>query len=148
MDYYIVISLTLLGLLLVWVALRNGWRSMTSGQWPTVEGEIFESSVNLHTRQSGVKTYSPHLRYRYEVRGEVYENWEIKLTPRLLSADRSYVEDYLEKYPLGGRVTVYYDHRSPEKSILEPGGTLLWPLINLGFATVCFAAAAKVASEI
>ena len=148
MDDYVVFALSAFGTVLGWLAVRNGLRGLASKQWLSVKGEIVESSVQTSSRGSHHKRYGPRLVYRYEVKGESYENWEISFSPQALTVDRADVEAYLEDFPVGQKVDVYYDHRSPHKSVLEPGGNLLWSLLLFVFAGICFAGAVKIGGEL
>lgn len=95
-----------------------GWRIIVQGrktrQWPTTEGSIVTSS--LDTARDDLL---PHITYRYSVNGETLEanvTFSKDITPT-----QEFSNSYLEKYPVGSQVQVYYDVNQPSNSTLEPG---------------------------
>lgn len=106
-----------------------GWRILQASkrvaQWPTVQGQI---EVSAHG--SGHNDLLPDIRYRYDVAGQHYQSrFEFPSgTHPLPEFSRSYVE----KYPVGAGVTVYYNPQQPSDSTLEPGAQGDWMILALG----------------
>jgi hypothetical protein len=102
--------------------------------WPTVEGQVTMSSASPLDREDergrSRRVYSPEVWYRYEVDGRRYESHRIS-TETWHDSSLARVEKYLERYPHGAAVKVYYDPQNPAESRLEVGiRLLLW----LGFS--------------
>jgi hypothetical protein len=70
--------------------------------------------------------YQPILEYRYEVDGVQRRGSRISFAPTFNrhAFERALV--VFHRYPPGKAVTIYYDPRHPERSVIEPG--LSWPL--------------------
>lgn len=96
--------------------LRIGWkRGNASMYWPTTQGDIVQSVVQ---RDSEARFF-PQVQYTYSVAGERFQSDTI--TYRGHSLDLATAESYTARYPVGSRVTVYYDPDCPAISLLEPG---------------------------
>lgn len=106
-----------------------GWRILQASkrvaQWPTVQGRIETSTLS-----SGHNDLLPDIRYHYEVAGQNYQSrFEFPSgTHPLPEFSRSYVE----KYPVGASVTVYYNPQNADDSTLEPGAQGDWMILALG----------------
>jgi hypothetical protein len=106
-----------------------GWRIMQTSrrvaQWPTVTGQIALSELN-----GSDNDLLPDIRYRYQVDGQSYDSrFEFPSgTHPLPEFNRRYVE----KYPRGAEVTVYYNPQQPADSTLEPGAQGDWMILALG----------------
>ena len=110
----LVIFLPLLTVYLAYL-LRVAWlRGNASQNWPVTEGTIIESKVEYDG-----DSYSPKVRYRYQVHTEILDGDVI--TYRGFRADKSAVEAYVKKYHEAAKVFVYYDPAAPANSVLEPG---------------------------
>ncbi len=95
--------------------------ALASRSWPNVEGEITTSEEEKIGSNYNV-SIKPRIKYSYTVNGEIYESERIKVgTQSISSTDRGWVERTLERYPLGKKLTVYYNPTFPEKTVLEPG---------------------------
>ena len=123
-----------------------GVRQVISGyethSWSSVEGEVIESDIvtdSWHGQKGGNRmTYSPKVKYRYKVRGKVFEN-DVIANYALGSKDQRDVQEYVSKYLTGQPVAVFYNPLSPSKSVLEPGGSLKsWGIILVGIVFLGF----------
>lgn len=95
--------------------MRLAWkRGHASQRWPTTEGTILESRVQLEGDH-----YSAKLLYAYLVQGEVITG--NVLTYRGVNSDRETAEVLAQKYPAAAKVFVYYDPAESANSVLEPG---------------------------
>lgn len=90
-----------------WVIIARGRQSLG---WPTVEGIVVTSEA---------EDLLPHIVYRYGVEGEAFET-TLKF-PGDLTPTREFTQSYLQRFPTGKKVTVYYDPRDPATATLEPG---------------------------
>jgi hypothetical protein len=70
------------------------------------------------------------VQYSYEVKGERYEG--NRITPGLQWGGTG-AEKVIDRYPVGARVTVYYDPKNPSEALLErnPPGYVLWLWVAL-----------------
>ncbi len=92
--------------------------------WPQTKGQIVHSEFVVHKAQVGPgqqrDRYGALVRYKYEVEGieqtsgRVSFGWESAQT-------RTSASDYVQRYPQGRSVTVYYDPADPSSAVLERG---------------------------
>jgi len=88
--------------------------------WPTVEGEVGESRVE---RKPGPKvSYEPYVLYRYTAAGRQYTGTRLRLHD-ISSPKQDAAQGVVDRYPVGARVKVHYNPKSPEEATLEPGVT-------------------------
>lgn len=107
-------------------------RARRTLQWPSVEGRIEESLVrNSHN------DLFPHIRYRYRVNNSTFEK---ELTfPGDVTPSEEFAQYYVDKFPAGTSIKVYYDPEKPDSSTLEPGlaqGDWLVFAIGLGMLII------------
>jgi len=65
------------------------------------------------------------VRYRYEVGGSQFEGHHIR-TDDYGSSNRNRAEEIVAKYPVGERVSVFYNPDSHDEAVLEPGASGGW----------------------
>ncbi len=111
----------------------------------TTNGTIVSSSVfTIHPwigwRDSSTDSYAYAIYYEFEVDSRTFRSDQVTFSSRE-SNDRRYAERYVEKYPVGRRVTVFYDQHHPAFSVLEPdvkNERLIGLIIGIGLsAAVC-----------
>lgn len=83
--------------------------------WPGVKGVITCSRPH-----SDDDELLPEIRYNYTVGDTPYE--QTLEFPRSTTPTRELSLHYVDKFPEGATVDVYYNPDHPEQSILEPGG--------------------------
>ncbi|MBL4850802.1 MAG: DUF3592 domain-containing protein [Gammaproteobacteria bacterium] len=131
MNYYVIILLLVLlgGIgVTIW-----GWKillvSRKMSQWPAVEGEITKSN-SAHL--SG--EFSPNIQYHYVVNGKGYQrDFEF---PRDVESIPELSASYIKKYPMGKKVTVYYNTSNPDEAVLEPTLRGDWMILVLGLVAI------------
>ena len=64
--------------------------------------------------------YKPHIVYRYQVDGKTYEHDRIAFVP-ISASDTKPANVYLNRYPKGKRVDIYYPDGTPQNSVIEAG---------------------------
>lgn len=74
------------------------------------------SSGGYHYRTS----YHPDITYQYTVNGQQYINNRFAQRPTLINRE-SIIQRVLEKYPVGQKVTVYYNPANPQDAYLQKG---------------------------
>lgn len=113
----------LLGLALVvpCVALPFFLRAKESVHWPTVEGVVTVSRIDVgYTKQ--VKGYYGVIQYRYRVGSTDYTGTRLSFNGVHLSVKGPW-RRVLDTYPVGKTVKAYYDPKQPSFAVLEPGLT-------------------------
>ena len=113
----------------------------SSKNWRTTEGEITESRVTR--TESGMKGYRPEIIYSYEVDAMQFSSDRILFgmssyrTP--FKTGRQIATEWLEKYPVGSRVSVAYNPTDPSRSTLNTGAHVsAWvaPVMGVPFLVV------------
>lgn len=133
----ILVFTTLLGLALTGYGIRNIIDAWKSKSWPTVEGEITRSVITEKLDDDSRTRYTLHVDYDYTIdrsrfTGKRFKGDRIEFVSPDYH-DHEEAKSVLSRYPLGEKVTVYYDPENPAKSVLVPGN---WagniPLIAAG----------------
>lgn len=121
--------------------LLKGYRSRL---WPTTEGVVTLSEIEVDMPGGDDAAYSAKIRYEYTVHRRLHIGTQI----RALNWTRPYaeqVQELLQRYPVGAVVTVWYDPKRSEVAMLEPGVKLwevavflayLITLVVLGFGFI------------
>lgn len=130
------------------------WRNSQS--WPATRGVIVQSNLqNMFVPRGGKKShntdgsvrmttaYNPDIVYEYRVTGVSFQSSQLFLGQRFPST-LNVSNSFVERYPAGRDVTVYYDPEKPALSVLERNrfNELLWYLaggiiyILVGFAVL------------
>ena len=115
-----------------------GWRIIMQGrktlQWPTTQGVIDTSSLS-----SASDDLLPHITYCYTVKEESYHN-TLKFS-KDITPTQEFAKSYLDKFPTGQQVQVYYDPSDPLNATLEPGmGRGDWLVFAIGLGMAFFGA--------
>lgn len=99
-------------------------QELASLEWPTCEGEMLESRTQISSwrfmRREDEQTSIPIVAYSYEVKGTRLVGRRIRLHDDR-SNQKQFIDELLKPYPMGGKVTVYYDPEAPANSCLRPG---------------------------
>jgi hypothetical protein len=102
--------------------------------YPSVQGEIVETTVSYNQIQSSELrpvSVSPHAVYIFVVDGKEYVGKKINIyksfTYSNLNPDAATetADKFLEKYPIGSKVTVHYNPKNPEDAIIDAGFDLV-----------------------
>ena len=106
-------------------ATRNGFESRG---WPDTPGKIQSNSISTQTRRSSSgsskTSYVARITYGYQVNGRGYIGSTVGFGKSQYSSyTRSKTQKYLQQYPRGKSVTVYYDPQNPGKAVLQAGVT-------------------------
>ncbi len=81
-------------------------------KWKQTTGEITRSEVGLYLPEEGETLKRPVIRWTYEVDGKRYEG-------ESPNVGITWVQEVVDKYPVGQRVTVRYNPDRPEQSTVE-----------------------------
>lgn len=99
-------------------------------EWPAVEGTIDESEFS-----SDEFDLFPHIKFSYQVEQKRYQQ-SLKF-PGDITPSKEFAQSYVEKYPKGSSVQVYYKPDNPENATLEPGsGRGDWLVLAIGIGMV------------
>jgi hypothetical protein len=100
--------------------------------WPTVAGEIVESRVDF----TG-EWFEPFIEYTYKYRERVFRN--SKECSFLVAVNwRGPAQRWVDRYPVGAKVTVFVDPGNPHSAVLETGSDKKFlPLaLTIAFAVI------------
>jgi hypothetical protein len=104
-------------------------------RWPSALAEVRASRIQ--TTVEGL--YRPYIEYAYTVNGQVILSTR-RAFFRMSSRDRVWADIIVSKYPVGSRVTAYYDPSNPSQCVLDRESTIaagmVMPIIGLGFAAL------------
>ncbi len=114
----------LLGVLLVTNAFFQRRKLSSSNAWPIAAGQVIESQVRTLTdydyvNQVSSTSYSPEVRYTYEVNGQPYLGRWITLGAQKTYSRATDAQAVVDRYPAGRQVTVYYHPQKPAEVVLE-----------------------------
>jgi len=88
-----------------------------SEHWPTTLGTIVSHCI--HTSSSRYSTsYSPAIKYSYRVNEKDYTSDTVRY-PSVRFNKYSQAAEFVSKYPIYSRVSIYYDPANPSLSCLE-----------------------------
>ena len=82
--------------------------------WPAVDGVIVESTLS-----SEHDDLLPHIMFEYRVQDQSYQ--QLFKFPKDIAPTQEFARSYIDKYPQGASVNVYYNPEKPDIATLEPG---------------------------
>lgn len=102
----------------IWLQLK---KSRGGQNWRVTQGEIITSAISTtatHTSDDD-SDYTANITYRYKVGAKDYEGHRVRFgSPSRISGMQA--EGLTGKYPVGAKISIYYDPERPSKSVLEP----------------------------
>jgi len=101
------------------------------------EGTIVKSEVKKINNQISYDYYYPLIEYEYEVNGKRYRSDRIFLTK--LESDYNTIKKIVDKFPVGKKITIYYNPFKPEDSLLKRNyhtGMFIQTLVFFGMLSV------------
>jgi len=131
-----------LGILALSSGAQRLWRGAASEHWPSVEGAVLFSRVNMSETQDSdhrpSTTFSPQFVYTYEVDGVKHFNNRRRFG-QIEGSGEDWAEDIAMRYRAGKAVRVYYFQADPDVAVLEPGNNSegLW-LPGIGLVALLF----------
>jgi uncharacterized protein DUF3592 len=118
--------------------------------WPVAQGRVLSAKVEEYresvSRGTGgprdrMTLYRPVLLYEYEVAGKRFRGRRITQSPGLNRGVPEFAEKVVARYPGGSAVTVRYNPKRPDESVLEPRLPGSWILgAAIGVALLVLAA--------
>lgn len=106
-----------------------GWKTLQHARkveaWPTVDGVIEACEAT-----SAANDLLPDIIFSYRVDGQ---NYRRSFTfPDGTHPLPEFTRQYMERYPVGKRVTIYYQPGQPDHATLEPSSQGDWMILALG----------------
>jgi hypothetical protein len=129
-----VLILLAFGIYLVVFSIRSKKKTEESQNWPSTTGTVtlaeVKRSVNRDEDGNESYAYFPKVEYSYQVGGETLTGNRLAFGGVLAQSNPAPAQKTLERYPLDGQVTVYYDPEKPSDAVLErKAGGMKWGLI-------------------
>ena len=110
-----------------------GWAILAKSKkvksWPTIKGVIEESRP-----EADYNDLLPHIAFSYQV--DNIQHRTIFMFPEGTHPSQQLSQAYLDKYPVGNEVLVYYNPDHPETATLEPETKGDWMILALGLMLV------------
>ncbi|MBD3272303.1 MAG: DUF3592 domain-containing protein [Elusimicrobia bacterium] len=123
----VILSVIIAGLLLAYLGITRMYRSIASKNWPTTDGTVIRSVLNKHVSHDHSPTgamrentgLAPEIVYEYTVSGNKYTNDTFSYKGIRNYRDAYEAQDFIDQYPIGKKVTVHYNPKSPKISTLN-----------------------------
>ena len=116
----------------------DAYQALRSYFWASTEGQILSSTVTRVKHGTEPASYYASISYEYEVGGARFIGDKVFIG-EYGTGSPGPMQEIVDRYPVGKRVTVYYDAHDPKKAVLEKGARLAsfgLLLIGLLFSTV------------
>jgi uncharacterized integral membrane protein len=88
--------------------------------FPKIEGTIQDAGIAISNRKTYIYYY-PCVTYSYNVNNVKYKSERISFEGVRFN-ENGLAESYMRRFPIGGKVQVYYDPEDPRISVLDPNG--------------------------
>jgi hypothetical protein len=136
-----------IGAFLLYKAYKARQQSDLSQGWPSVQGQVTGAHVS-HSSSTDTDgnisySYSPNVSYTYQVGGNTYHNDKLTFGFQQTFNNEARAQTALQRYPVGGNVTVYYNPANPSEAVLEraAGGFAISLVIGILFVFIALCAA-------
>jgi Protein of unknown function (DUF3592) len=114
------------------------WKTAESKHWSSIQGKVMAHEI----RGRGY-CYNAYVRYEYKVDANSWSSDKRVLGPEECFSKQLVVE-MVNVLPIGSRVRVYYDEKSPDRAVLLPGyitrngwiGAFFLPSATIGWMLV------------
>jgi hypothetical protein len=111
--------LSIPGVFLLGLAIRNFAKGLASRNWPQTRGCILRSLVLVGTSDDG-ETLTPQVEYEYVVAGVKYHGTRLRYG-QIGSWSRKHAEGTIAPYVAGAHEPVFYNPRNAAESVLIRG---------------------------
>jgi hypothetical protein len=144
--------LGLLGLGLVWSALRHRRFATAAANWPKTESTVITSDIAVETdrdsRGNPTTYHVPRIHYAYNVNGRIYEGSRVRFGDVRFTREQG-AREILQRYASGSTVDVRYDPARPEEATIETGkpgrAKMILGTVSIAAALLILLAAAAIA---
>lgn len=138
MEQIAPVILVLVGILFLLIGLFQKLRGNAASKWPSANGvmlksELFEHITKTKTaphRISTFSSYEPLVEYRYTVDGKMLTGNKIEIGLTRLPLEKA--QAFVDKYPIGASVPVYYNPKNIKESRLDVSAAGATPSLILG----------------
>jgi hypothetical protein len=137
------VALSIVGLGVALLSAAVTVRGLAAKSWPTTEARVVRSDVVVTKKASGIVRraaawsdyYTARIEYEYEVGGKSFVGKGIGIQTASEGFDPRVADGIVAKYPLGAKITISYNPRTPDFAVIDPTVSVgLWCLgIVLGF---------------
>jgi hypothetical protein len=111
------------GVFLLYKAYKTRKQADASQGWPATQGQVTEAHVSRSSRTDSdgdtQYSYSPNVSYTYQVGGNTYHGDKITFGFQQSFSSEAKAQTALQRFPVGGNVTVYYNSANPDEAVLE-----------------------------
>ncbi len=136
------VILILVGILFVIIGLIQKLRGNLAAKWPSTSGimlkaELFEHITKTKTSTNRISTFSsyePLVEYRYTVDGKILTGNRIAIGLTRLPLEKA--QEFVDKYPVGATVPVYYNPKNTKESRLDVAAAGATPAVTIGIVIV------------
>ncbi|HUE73064.1 MAG TPA: DUF3592 domain-containing protein [Pirellulaceae bacterium] len=104
--------------------------------YASTEGTVLESRIERGADSDGDATYDAKIRYEYDAQGQSHRGDTVRNFSMRMNGGRQEAQRIVKRFPVGKRVTVYYDPARPGQSVLKRGlrgGDFFLPLFMTPF---------------
>jgi len=145
MGWVFTIVYIILWLLALYFSFFTLTKAFKTNHWLETTAKVFENKLIAAKRQNRthkqIVVYSAKVRYEYQVDNATHVGITQKVAKRADNGEKIH-KALLDQYPIGSDLTVYYDPKNPDQSVLQKGvtglhlflGALL--IIAIGWLTV------------
>ncbi|HEX8698560.1 MAG TPA: DUF3592 domain-containing protein [Myxococcaceae bacterium] len=119
-ELLIMVCVTVVTLVPSYVALSGITRQLCSLRYPSVQGTIADSKLEVGRDSDGDPTYRFSVRYVYQVEGRSYESTQSRYSA-WNTFSQSFAEQMAARFPEKSTVPVYYRPGAPGDAVLVPG---------------------------
>jgi hypothetical protein len=122
-KYYLLFIYSLIGMAIALYQVVNRWDDMRATYFSDpltrqmTTGQIVASTYHSVSGRTGT-SFIPDIAYTYQVNGVEYRSTKITFEHRDFSSS-AHVESFIQYYPVGRSVPVYYDPTDPQLASLE-----------------------------
>jgi hypothetical protein len=94
-------------------------KAILTKSWPSTNGTVINSEVKRGTSSKGSPKYSPEISYYYQIGAMTYRSNRYSST--IARGTSQWARQIVNKYPSGAKLTVYYNPKKQNDSVLDPG---------------------------
>ena len=102
--------------------------SRSMNVWQVTQGIITKSNI----KRSGA-TFSPDVQYQYSVLGTEHIGMNVTITLKQ-TYKLKVAQDWIDQYPVGKKVDIFYNPKTPRMAVLEKGFSIKSALVLIGVA--------------
>lgn len=138
-NFVIVISvLTILGGLVVFgLQISNYIKSVKTNNWTETTGIVSKSELEVRediSNRLNYRTYRSLINYTYNINAVEFESSKIYYGDNIYTTDKWQVESFLNRFPVGQKITVYINPINESESLLIKGvriANILYLIISI-----------------